>query len=162
VNKYAGAALIALAFANGLMAMGRSAEEAPLPAPVGGQSGHKSQGHIPPAWAGAGEHIDLVKARQLSKNKKVLFVDARANVEYLQGHIPGAISLPIGEFDKYFAENESKIKKAKKLVPYCHGARCNLSEKVARRLVQDKGFTNVAVFFGGWPEWSGAGLPVEK
>jgi 3-mercaptopyruvate sulfurtransferase SseA len=69
--------------------------------------------------------------------------------------------MPLGEFDKYYAEYESKIKNASKLVTYCHGVGCKLSDKVSQRLYRDKGHKNVASFFGGWPQWSQANLPVE-
>jgi rhodanese-related sulfurtransferase len=117
--------------------------------------------YVPPDWAKAKEHITLEQAKKMSKDKGVLFCDARAKVEYDQGHIPGAIPLPTGEFDKYYNQHLQRIKKAKKLVTYCHGVGCRLSEKSANSLV-DKGFKNVAVFFGGWPQWSEHQLPVEK
>ena len=114
----------------------------------------------PPDWAKAKEHVTLDMAKKMAKDKGVLFCDARAKVEYDQGHIPGAIPLPTGEFDKYYNQHLKRIQKAKKLVTYCHGVGCRLSEKSANSLV-DKGHKNVAVFFGGWPQWSEHKLPVE-
>ena len=108
--------------------------------------------YTPPDWAKAKEHITFEQAKKWVKDKSVLFCDARAKVEYDQGHIPGAIPLPTGEFDKYYAIHEARIKKARKLVTYCHGIGCRLSEKAANSLV-DKGHKNVAVFFGGEPQW---------
>jgi rhodanese-related sulfurtransferase len=116
--------------------------------------------YVPPDWAKAKEHITLAQAKKWVKDKGVLFCDARAKVEYDQGHIPGAIPLPTGEFEKYYLQHLNRIKKARKLVTYCHGVGCRLSEKSANSLV-DKGFKNVAVFFGGWPQWSQASLPIE-
>lgn len=115
----------------------------------------------PPSWAQDWDHIDLETARKWNQDPTVVFVDARAKVEYDQSHIPGAIPMPLGEFDKYYAEYETKIKNASKLVTYCHGIGCKLSDKVAQRLYRDKGHKNVASFFGGWPQWSQANLPTE-
>src|SRR4051812_34830670 len=80
----------------------------------------------PPDWAKAKEHVSLAMAKKMAKDKGVLFCDARAKVEYDMGHIPGAIPLPTGEFDKYYAQHLKRIKKAKKLVTYCHGVGCRL------------------------------------
>jgi rhodanese-related sulfurtransferase len=115
----------------------------------------------PPDWAKGWDHITLQQAEKMHKDKRILFLDARAKVEYDEGHIPGALPLPTGETDKYYAMYENEIKHAKKLVTYCHGIGCRLSEKSAKFLV-DKGYKNVAVFFGGWPQWNEAKLPVES
>lgn len=114
----------------------------------------------PPDWAKGWEHITLKQAEKLHKDHKVLFLDARQKVEYDQGHIPGAIPFPANETEAYYNMYEAEIKKAKKLVTYCHGIGCRLSEKAAKALV-DKGYKNVAVFFGGEPQWAEAKLPFE-
>jgi rhodanese-related sulfurtransferase len=115
----------------------------------------------PPEWAKGWEHISLAQAKKIYKDSKVVFLDARAKVEYDQFHIPGALPFPAGETDKYYAMYEGRIKKAKKLVTYCHGIGCGLSEKAAKALVE-KGYKNVAVFFGGEPQWREANLPFES
>lgn len=109
--------------------------------------------YTPPDWAKAHKHITWQEAVDWHKKKGYLFCDARAKAEYDQGHIPGAIPLPSGEFDKFYAMHEKKIKNAKWLITYCHGIGCRLSEKAANSLVE-KGHKHVAVFFGGWPQWN--------
>jgi rhodanese-related sulfurtransferase len=117
--------------------------------------------YVPAEWAKDWEHIHIDDAKKFSEDPSVLFLDARAKVEYDQGHIPGAIPMPLAEFDAYYAKYASKIKKAKKLVTYCHGIGCMLSDKLAQKLWVDKKYRNVASFFGGWPQWQQANLPVE-
>lgn len=114
-----------------------------------------------PDWAKAWKHHDWAAAKAMYDAKTALFIDARAKVEYDQGHIPGAIPMPLGEFDAYFEKYKVQIKKAKNLVPYCHGVGCQLSNKVAQKLYNDKGFRNVGSFFGGWPQWQQHNMPVE-
>ena len=114
-----------------------------------------------PDWAKAWSHLSFEEAKAGFDDHSILFLDARAKVEYDQGHIPGALPLPQGEYDKYFPMWESKIKKAKKLVTYCHGAGCHLSNKVAQKL-WEKGYKNVGSFFGGWPQWTQHNMPQEK
>jgi rhodanese-related sulfurtransferase len=115
----------------------------------------------PDEWAKDWGHIHLDEAKQLAKDPTVLFADARAKVEYDQGHIPGAIPLPVGEFDTYFKKYESKIKKARRIITYCHGVGCKLSDKCAQKLYVDHKYHNVASFFGGWPQWQQNNLPIE-
>ena len=111
------------------------------------------------AWAKKFPHISLETAQALQKRKNVVFVDGRAKVEWDLSHIPGAVILPVGEFDKYYADNKKKLMKAKILVSYCHGEGCRLSDMLAQKLY-DKGFKNIAVFWGGFPAWEGAKLPL--
>jgi rhodanese-related sulfurtransferase len=106
------------------------------------------------------QHLDFAKAKEFHGQKRVLFVDARAKSEWDQGHIPGAIPVPLGEFDVYYEKYKSKISKATKLISYCHGVGCHLSDKVAEKL-WEKGHKNTYVFFGGWPQWTQNNLPVE-
>ena len=118
--------------------------------------------YTPPEWAKDWDHIDLSKAKRCAKDPDCLFLDARAEAEWKSGHLPGAISMPVGDFEKQFEKNKKTILKAKKLVAYCHGIGCRLSEKIAKRLVEEKHLKNVAVFFGGWPQWKEAELAIEK
>ncbi len=119
---------------------------------------------VPDEWAKEWHHYHWAEAKPLWENRKsngILFVDARSKVEYDQGHIPGAIPMPLGEFDKFYDQYKTKIKKASKLITYCHGAGCKLSDKVAQRLYKDKGHKNTGSFFGGWPMWQQHNMPVE-
>jgi rhodanese-related sulfurtransferase len=113
-----------------------------------------------PDWAKAWHHYHWEEAKAAWESKEALFIDARAKVEYDQAHNPGAIPKPVGEFDKYFDLYKDKIKKAKHLITYCHGAGCQLSNKVAQKLYNDKGLHNVGSFFGGWPQWQQHNMPV--
>lgn len=107
-------------------------------------------------------HVNLDEAKRLHARKDVVFVDGRNYSEWETSHIPGAISLPVGEFDKRYddAKTKKKLKKAHVIVAYCHGENCRLADHLAQQLV-GKGHKNVAVYYGGFPGWSGAGLPLE-
>jgi rhodanese-related sulfurtransferase len=105
-------------------------------------------------------HISLKEAARLQKRKNVVFVDGRARLEWEQSHVPGAIAMPLGEFDKAYGEEAKRLKKADIIISYCHGPGCRLSDKLADMLIA-RGHRNVAVFWGGFPEWKDAGLPLE-
>lgn len=114
-----------------------------------------------PDWAKEWKHYDWDKAKHAWETREGLFLDARSRMEYEQGHIPGAIPMPMGEFDANYEKYKSKIKAAKVLIPYCSGVSCQLSNKLAQRLWQEKGHRNVANFFGGWPKWQQHNMPIE-
>jgi rhodanese-related sulfurtransferase len=116
---------------------------------------------VPDDWAKAWKHYKWEEAKAAWEGKTALFADARAKVEYDQGHVPGAIPLPLGEFDKYYEMYKGRIKAAKTIITYCHGAGCKLSDKVAQKLYVDKGFKNTGAFFGGWPQWQQHNMPIE-
>jgi rhodanese-related sulfurtransferase len=116
---------------------------------------------VPDDWAKEWKHYKWVEAKAAWDGKKALFADARAKVEYDQGHIPGAIPLPLGELDKYYELYKGKIKAAKTIITYCHGVGCKLSDKVAQKLYKDKGLKNTGAFFGGWPQWQQHNMPIE-
>lgn len=92
----------------------------------------------------------------------VTFVDARAEDFYLyEGHIAGAISLPVLEFDSVFPLVKDRLPAPEdEIVCYCSGFGCEESTELARRLTE-AGYRFVYVYKGGWPEWSEAELPSE-
>lgn len=105
-------------------------------------------------------HISLKEAQRLHGMKGVVFADARSKVEWDQSHIPGALPAPLGEFDAYYKKYKKKYDKARYIVVYCHGVGCHLSDMAAKNFV-GKGYKNVVNFYGGWPDWTAAQLPVE-
>ena len=101
--------------------------------------------------------ISLTQAYELYRDK-ILFVDARDPEEYEDGHIAGAVNLPLFRLDEY-KDQISSISKSTPLVTYCEGADCDMSIRLGNELFS-KGFRKVFVFFGGWEEWKQADYPV--
>jgi rhodanese-related sulfurtransferase len=110
-------------------------------------------------YASKWPHITLQEAQRLMKKRGTVLVDGRGQSEWDQSHLPGALPLPLGDFEKNYPIYEKKLKHAKIIISYCHGKGCHLSDSLAQDLV-NKGYKNVAVFWGGFPEWSGAKLPL--
>lgn len=85
---------------------------------------------------------------------EVLVLDVRPAEEYRQGHIAGAVSVPVDELEARLAE----LPTGQEIVAYCRGPYCLFSHEAvatltargyrARRLVE------------GYPEWRIAGLPI--
>jgi len=102
--------------------------------------------------------VKLGQAYQLYNNGAV-FLDARDNLDFKEGHIKGAVSLPYYEFDNY-KNALDKISKKDLIVTYCAGTDCDLSIMLGRQLLS-LGYQNVYIFFGGWNDWINDGYPVE-
>ena len=101
--------------------------------------------------------ISLEQAKSFFE-KDILFLDARDEVYYEQGHIKGAMK-NIFLMELIF-NIESIQSKSDPLVVYCGDPGCGDSEDLAYDL-QDYGFKKLYVFKGGWLEWSAAGYPSE-
>ena len=93
--------------------------------------------------------INLEQAREFYK-KGVLFVDARDNKAFYDGHITGAISG--ANFFELLERLEEITTMDSPLVAYCSDDECGVSEDLAYAL-QEEGFSNLLVFEGGWDEW---------
>ncbi|MFZ1977168.1 MAG: rhodanese-like domain-containing protein [Bacteroidota bacterium] len=106
------------------------------------------------------EMITLSDAKDLFYGGSALFVDARHEYDFKKGSIQGAINIPLSDFDT-LRTSLDKIPKDKRIIVYCNGEQCNSSMELAAKL-SEFGFTNVNIFFGGWQEWSLAGLPISK
>jgi rhodanese-related sulfurtransferase len=84
----------------------------------------------------------------------VVVLDVRPVEEYLAGHIPGALSVPLDQLDAAL----SRLRKRSEIVAYCRGPFCVLAPQAVERL-RETGF-RARRLAGGLPEWRLAGLPV--
>ena len=97
-----------------------------------------------------------VKARQ-DAGEAFLLVDVREESEYAAGHIPGAAHIGKGVIER---DIETKVPDpATPLVLYCGGG---FRSALAADVLQRMGYTNVLSMDGGWRDWTGRGLPVER
>ncbi|MEJ2200646.1 MAG: rhodanese-like domain-containing protein [Desulfuromonadaceae bacterium] len=102
----------------------------------------------------------LADIRELQRTGALL-VDARTAESYDEGHLPGALSLPLGELDDRLGPFVNEFPKETTLIIYCSGFGCPDSFDVGVRLLE-AGYGDVRVYEGGFPEWRDAGLPVIK
>ncbi|MBE0586293.1 MAG: rhodanese-like domain-containing protein [Desulfofustis sp.] len=103
--------------------------------------------------------IALEQAKERFEKDTALFIDARSAVEYQDGHIAGALSLPLDEAENRSIDLIDRLYDKKMVITYCDGESCNLSHELAVFL-QDMGVEQVRVLFNGWTVWREAGLPV--
>ena len=88
----------------------------------------------------------------------VLFIDAREEEYYHEGHIPNSICND--DFDSLVYQIEDIITYKNGFVVYCSDDDCGSSEDLAYQL-QDQGFINIYLFKGGWKQWTKNNLPIE-
>jgi rhodanese-related sulfurtransferase len=94
----------------------------------------------------------------------VVFIDARDEEDYKQGHIPGAYEFYDPYRDKYLDTVAPLCQVAQQIVVYCHGGdQCDDSIQAALTLrdVLHAPKENLLVYGGGFNEWCSNGLPVE-
>ena len=103
---------------------------------------------------------DVTLAKKLYDSKKFVFVDARSRDDYDEGHIKGAVSLPVGQFDETIETFLEQYPPESAIVTYCSGRTCEDSHKLAQLLLAF-GYTEINVFIDGFPGWEAAGYPIE-
>ena len=90
----------------------------------------------------------------LVKQGDVVVLDVRPRAEFDQGHIPGAVSVPLDELEARLRT----LRKRTDVVAYCRGPYCVLAPQ-AVELLRRRGF-RAHRLEDGMPEWRLAGLPV--
>jgi rhodanese-related sulfurtransferase len=103
---------------------------------------------------------DVKIGKQIYDSGAAVFVDARSPEDYAYGHIKGAVSLPIHEFDAYAEAFLEQYPPERVIVTYCSGRTCEDSHRLAQLLIEF-GYTNVSVLIDGYPSWEGKGYPIE-
>lgn len=106
------------------------------------------------------QEMDAPTLEALKQTDMMILLDARPPDRYLEGHIPGALSLPITTFEQSYASVSTKLEAGKTLVLYCIGYDCIDSSLLAREL-KNKGHQEIYVFKGGMDEWQALGLPIQ-
>ena len=107
-----------------------------------------------------GELNDLI-----GNHEDVLIVDVREREEYVQGHIPGALAVPIGALElaadaTSIAGNDRLVSARTGTVVICcdDGRRSRVAAAQLPRL----GFANVYCLAGGLKHWQAAGFPLTQ
>ena len=81
-------------------------------------------------------------------------LDVRPEDEFEQGHLPGALNIPLSQLERRLAE----LPPDREIVAYCRGQWCVLSFEAVAALRQH-GY-QARRLEDGFPEWKVAGLPI--
>jgi rhodanese-related sulfurtransferase/biotin operon repressor len=93
-------------------------------------------------------------ARRLQDGDPLVVLDVRPAAEHAAGHLPGAMSIPVGELRRRLAE----LPADREIVAYCRGPYCAFAHE-AVALLRQEGFSAWRLE-DGLPEWQAAGLAV--
>lgn len=111
------------------------------------------------SWA---SHLDGTIAQallleRLQSGEAPVLVDVRTPGEYRDGHVPGAINIPLQELHQRM--DELRPYRNTELVLYCEtGVRAGYAD----RMLQQQGFTELRALEGHMSAWRGADLPAER
>jgi rhodanese-related sulfurtransferase len=104
--------------------------------------------------------ITIEQAEKLYNSTNALFIDARYEAEYNLGHIKGSINIPLKRYDAHKFKLDN-IPKNRLIITYCDGRGCDLSIDLAQK-INELGYTNIKIFYGGWMDWKEKNYPIEK
>jgi rhodanese-related sulfurtransferase/DNA-binding transcriptional ArsR family regulator len=102
------------------------------------------------------EAVDATGLMERLADGSVVVIDVRPEEEYLAGHIPGALSVPVDSLEAAL----QVLPKDKEIVAYCRGPYCVFSDEAVRVLTA-RGH-QASRLTEGFPEWQAAGYPVER
>jgi rhodanese-related sulfurtransferase len=85
------------------------------------------------------------------KRGEIYLIDVRPPLEFDNGHLPGAASIPIEELPKRLSE----LPRDRPIIAYCRGEYCLMADE-AVALLRKRGF-DAHRLEGGWPEWVAEG-----
>ncbi len=83
----------------------------------------------------------------LLQSDDVVLLDVRPAIEFDEGHLPGAQSLPVEELEQQLTH----LPRDRRIVAYCRGSYCVFADE-AVALLRRHGFDAVRLD-GGWLEW---------
>jgi rhodanese-related sulfurtransferase len=101
------------------------------------------------------EPIAATELLDRARKGLVTVLDVRPPEEFVSGHVPGALNIPVEQLTRRLRE----LPKGKEVVAYCRGPFCLMSFE-AVQLLRKKGL-KARRLRDGMPEWRLAGLPVE-
>ena len=103
--------------------------------------------------------IGLAQVKEMHDAGQAVIVDARSAASFAQGHIAGAIALPLEDARKDASRlSGAKLQKDATVIVYCNGFSCHDSMDLGK-LLMHAGYASVYVYEGGFPEWRDAGYP---
>lgn len=109
------------------------------------------------AYLGPDDTAQLTRSELLERvaDGTAAVLDVRPLEEYLAGHIPGALSIPLEELEARLGE----LPDSTEIIAYCRGINCVLSRE-ATRVLTARGRRSLRLA-DGMLEWRLAELPVE-
>ena len=92
------------------------------------------------------KNINFEQAKQIIDNEQVIILDVRTEEEYITGHIPNSILIPLDELEERINELQDK---SQKILVYCKSGRRSI---IACEILDAYEYTNV-YNIGGVVDW---------
>jgi rhodanese-related sulfurtransferase len=109
------------------------------------------------AYLGSRDELEPITREELTRRLQdddLVVLDVRPATEYAAGHLPGAVSIPVGELRRRLAE----LPADREIVAYCRGPYCAFAHE-AVGLLREEGYA-ARRLEDGLPEWQAAGLAI--
>ncbi len=90
-------------------------------------------------------------AEQLASPTPPALLDVRAEQEWVEGHVPGSVNIPLTHLHRRLDE----LPRQQRVVAYCAGG---YRSSIAASLLERSGFTDVVDLVGGISAWEASGL----
>jgi rhodanese-related sulfurtransferase len=111
------------------------------------------------AYLGGRDELEPVTRQELTRRLQdddLVVLDVRPAAEHAAGHLPGAVSIPVGELRRRLAE----LPGDREIVAYCRGPYCAFAHE-AVAVLRAAGF-QARRLEDGFPEWQAAGLAITR
>jgi DNA-binding transcriptional ArsR family regulator/rhodanese-related sulfurtransferase len=102
------------------------------------------------------EPVHMGELLKRARSIQVVILDTRPASDYIAGHIPGALSIPVDDLQRRLKE----LAKSREYVAYCRGPYCIYADK-AVEILRANG-RRARRMADGFPEWRSAGFPVSQ
>jgi rhodanese-related sulfurtransferase len=100
------------------------------------------------------QNVTIAQAKEMIANDRYLVIlDVRTPTEFSNGHIEGAINIPVDTIQVRIKE----LNPRDKILIYCDSGSRSV---FASEILVDKGFTRIYNMFEGYEAWKDAGYPV--
>lgn len=97
--------------------------------------------------------VSVERARELiQENPSLVILDVRTDAEFREGHIEGAINIPVGELEGRLGE----LDRGDEMLVYC---RTGNRSSTAVGILEENDFTKIYHMNRGITAWTSAGYP---
>lgn len=99
--------------------------------------------------------VDITQAARARSAGTAQIVDVREPEEWADGHIPGAVHIPLGAL----GQRTGELDPVRPVITVCRSGNRSL---VALDVLREAGITDAKSLAGGMKAWQSAGHPVER
>ncbi len=99
--------------------------------------------------------ISVDELDELLRDRNARVLDVREDWEFRQGHVPGAIHVPLGQL----GQRAGSLPRDKRMLVICQSGHRSLA---ATDFLLTQGFEGAASVHGGTSAWARSGRPIDK